>query len=106
MKPCILVLTCADDKEADVVAIALLNKKLIVCAKMSPITSKYYWKDAIESAEEVVMIMDSSEELFEQVETEVKLHHSYETINLVMLPVLKTSAGVAEWMSEGLSHTS
>lgn len=103
MKPCILLLTCADDKEADHISSTLLTERLIVCAKKSRVTSDFYWEKARDHAEEVLLIMDSSEELFEQVETQVGKLHSYKTFNLVALPVIKTTQGVRTWMEEGLA---
>ncbi len=102
MKPVSLFLTCADKKEADKIARSLLEKKLIVCAKSFPVTSTFYWKKNIDSADEVFLLMDSSEELFEEVEKEVRSLHSYETPNLIAVPVSKTSSGVVEWLKEGL----
>lgn len=103
MKPCILYLTCADEKEAELITVKLLDNKLVVCVKKSSITSRYYWKGKIESAREILLIMDSSEKLFDRVESEVKKLHSYETFNLVLVPAAKTSNGISEWMKEGLA---
>ena len=103
MKPCILLLTCADRAEADKISQVLLEKKLIVCAKKSSVSSDFYWEQSIDKAEEILLIMDSSEEMFEKIEEEVAKLHSYKTFNLVALPVSKTSKGVKEWMKEGLT---
>ncbi len=105
MKPILLQLTCANQKEADAIIQNLLKKKLIVCAKSFPISSTFYWKNSIESSDEIYVVMDSSEELFERVELEVKKLHSYETFNLVSVALTKTSRGVMEWMKDGLRPT-
>ncbi len=102
MKACVLMLTCANNTEADVIAEKLLNSKLIICAKKVAVSSQFYWKGSQEHSEEILMIMDSAEELFDKVEQEIRNHHSYETFNLVALPVTKTSKGVSDWMTEGL----
>lgn len=102
MKPCILYLTCANDLEADKIVDILLEKKLIVCAKKLTVQTKNYWKGKIESAREVLLIMDSSEELFSKVEGEVRELHSYDTFNLMSSPVTHLSTGIKEWMSQGL----
>lgn len=102
MKPCILLLTCADDKEADRISSTLLAEQLIVCAKKSQVKSDFYWEKSHDHAEEVLLMMDSSEELFDQVETQVEKLHSYKTFNLVALPVIKTTREVRSWMEEGL----
>ena len=67
MKPCLLFLSCKNIKEADKISGQLLKEKLIVCAKKIPINSSYLWKSKIESAQEVLLIMDSIEENFEKI---------------------------------------
>ncbi len=102
MKPVVLFLTCADKDETKKIVEFLLEKKLIVCAKSFPVNSTFFWKDKIDSSEEVLVVMDSSEELFQKVEDEVRKLHSYDTPNLTAVSVAKTSKGVIEWMTEGL----
>lgn len=102
MKMAIFYLVCADDREADKLSKILLQKKLVVCTKKLPVKSAFYWKSKIYNANEVLMLMESSEELFEKVETEIQKIHSHETFVFFSIPVNKASKGVAEWMKEGL----
>ena len=64
MKPNILFLTCTDSEEAEKISVTLLKKRLVVCIKKIPISSSYLYKGKIESADEVLLIMDSIEENF------------------------------------------
>lgn len=96
------MLTCADKIEAEKIVQSLLKKKLVVCAKSFPVNSVFYWKGEIDKAKEIFVVMDSSEELFEKVEKEVRRLHSYETPNLSAIPISKTSRGIIEWLKEGL----
>ncbi len=97
---CLLTLTCADGKEADKIADALLKKRLIACAKQLPVTSKFLWKGKIDKNEESLLIMESRMKLFEEVESEVTKLHSYETFVLEAVPVLDVSPKAKEWMSK------
>jgi len=49
-------------------------------------------------------VMDSSEELFDQAEQEVKRLHSYDTPNLVSVLVSRSSTGITEWMKQELKR--
>lgn len=102
MKPVFLFLTCKDDNEAKEIATVLLQKRLIVCAKRFSVSSTFLWEGKIDSGDEVMLTMDSVEELFEQVEKAVRKNHSYDTFVLTAVPVAKVSRGVAEWMKEEL----
>lgn len=98
----ILLLTCANEKEADKITHALLEKHLVVCIKKMPVSSSFLWKGKIGSAKEVLLLMESIESKFDKIENEVRKLHSYEAFVLVSLPVTKMSAGVANWIKENL----
>ena len=102
MKMTILFLSCANKKEADLIVESLLKKKLIACAKRTPISSAYRWKGKIESGCEVLLLMETVEEKFDAIEREVGTLHSYETFVLLSVPVNRVSKGVEKWMREGL----
>lgn len=102
MKMAIFVLTCGSQKEADVISKALLEKRLIACAKTLSVSSNFWWKSKLDSAEEVLLQMESVEENFEKTNKEVKKLHSYETFVLYSLPVNQTTKDVEEWLKKEL----
>lgn len=97
-----LHLTCETADEAGTIAGALLEHRLIVCAKIVPVESRFWWEGEIQQASEVVLIMDSAEDLFFAVEAEVGRMHSYETFVLQQLPLVGLSSAAMEWMDENL----
>jgi len=101
---CLLFLTCANNKEADKIAKALLKNQLIVCSKKTPVSSSFLWQGKIDSSKEVLLIMDSVESKFKQIEKQVKKLHSYDTPVLVSLPISQASSGVATWMKKELNE--
>lgn len=101
-KMVLLYLTCANDDEAQKIARTLLEEKLIVCAKKVVVKINYLWKGKIESDGEVLLIMDSIEEKFGEIEKEVKKLHSYDTFVLLSTPVNRASKGVEKWIEESL----
>lgn len=100
MNQCLLFLSCKNDVEADKISLQLLKKNLIVCAKKIPINSSYLWKNKIESAKEVLLIMDSIEENFEKVNQEVKKIHSYKTYTLLGTKVNQINKEAFDWIKE------
>lgn len=102
MKMGVLMLTCANQKEADKIAQSLLKKKIIVCAKAFPVSSSFLWKGKIESSDEILLLMDSVEENFEKINKEVKKLHSYKTFVLMSLAVNKTTKKVKDWIKTEL----
>jgi len=101
-KLCQLWLTCTDKAEADIIAITLLVKHLIACAKQIVVTSDFHWQGKIEHAGEVLLLMESSLELFDQIEKEVKKLHSYDTFVLTATPIAKISKKARFWLEKNL----
>lgn len=98
-----LFLACEDQAEADKIAQALLGQRLIVCAKQVPITMAYWWQDKIERGTEVLLIMESAEDLFEEIESEVAKIHSYDIFVLQALPFVKISRKATRWIDDNLT---
>lgn len=100
MKMAIYYLTCKDNTEADKISKILLEKRLVACAKKFPVESNFWWKNKIDNAKEVVVILESIEDNFEKINVEVKKLSSYETPLLFSIPVLKTTKGVGKWLKK------
>ena len=79
-------ITCKDIKEAKLIAAHLLEKKLIACANIFPVTSMFRWEGRIVDEPEIVMICKARKESFEKIKEEVKQLHSYEIPCIVALP--------------------
>ena len=103
MKPCLLFLSCKDIEEADKISLQLLKQKLIVCAKKIPIDSNYLWKNKIESAKEVLLIMDSIEENYKKIDKKVRKFHSYKVYNLLLIKANKINSGSFKWLQNNMS---
>ena len=101
---CYLYLTCENTTEATEIAEALLNKRLVVCAKQMPVSSDFHWQGTIEHGNEILLLMQSRLDLFEQVEAEVAKTHSYDTFVLEAVPISKISSDAEKWMKENLEN--
>lgn len=102
MKMAIYFLTCQDEFEAEKISKVLLEKRLIVCAKKFQIESSFWWKNNINSAQEIVVMLESIEENFGKINKEVKKLSGYETYILFSIPVSKTTKEVGNWLKKEL----
>jgi periplasmic divalent cation tolerance protein len=66
------------------------------------IESVYRWKGSIERAEEVLVIAKTARSRFAQLEREVRILHSYETPEIVALPIVEGSPAYLEWLAKSL----
>jgi periplasmic divalent cation tolerance protein len=103
---CYLYLTCEDLGEAKQIAQVLLEKHLVACAKFMPIECRYWWQDEITDGKEVLMMMESRQDLFDEVEKAIAPLHSYDTFVLESVPASKVSDRATKWMKECLGKES
>ncbi|CAN5626697.1 hypothetical protein BH23PAT2_BH23PAT2_02640 [soil metagenome] len=97
---CQVWLSCADNDEADKISHTLLERHLIACAKRFPVNSSYWWQKKIDNADETLLLMETKESLFDEIEAEVAKLHSYDTFVLYATPLVELSKRAVEWMGE------
>lgn len=106
MKYSILWLTCKNKREADEIAAVLLEKRLVACVKSMTIGSAAWWENKIEKSKEVLLMMESREDLFDQVKDEIDKLHSYDTPVLMATAVSKVSNKAEKWLTKSLKNVS
>jgi len=88
--------------EARRVGRILVEEHLAACVNLiGGMGSIYRWQDAVEEAQEVVMIAKTRADLFDRLEARVKELHSYECPCIVALPVWAGHAPYLEWIRSG-----
>ena len=94
------VVTTIDRHEAaDVLARAIVERKLAACVQIvGPMRSVYRWKGHIETAEEWMCIMKTTGARFPELERAIKAHHSYETPEILAVPVSAGNADYLAWL--------
>ena len=104
MKSYIQISTTTETKEqAQTIAQHLVDTKLAACVQITgPTTSIYRWKGKVESTQEWLCLIKTSEELFEKVETAIKKLHSYETPEIIAVPIVKGTKEYLSWLDDEL----
>jgi len=104
----IALMTTATKQEAQRIVHLLLNKRLIACANiLGPEESQFWWQGKTEKAEEFLVLMKSEERLFEKLSKTIKETHSYETPEILAVPIVEGWSPYLEWLNKslGLSPT-
>ncbi|MFH1721087.1 MAG: divalent-cation tolerance protein CutA [Candidatus Altiarchaeota archaeon] len=103
MKKYVLIETTAGSKkEAEKIAISLVEKKLVACVNYFPATSVYRWKGKVEKEEEYLLLAKTTDEKFEEAEREIKRLHSYECPAIIAIPIQEGSKDYLAWIVESL----
>lgn len=98
-----VIVTTSSKKEAQNIVTELLKKRLVACGNIiGPISSSFWWKGNIENSEEFFIFMKSQMSLFKRLEHEILELHSYETPEIVVLPIIKGSKPYLNWITKSL----
>ncbi len=100
MSFCVVYVTAKDEEEAEKIAKTLLEKRLIACANMFQIKSLYWWKGAIESDDEMALIMKTQKVNIERIIKEVKEIHSYEVPCIDSWSIEEGNPDFLEWIKD------
>jgi periplasmic divalent cation tolerance protein len=85
--------------EAEKAGRAVVASGLAACVNILPgMISLYRWQDAVERAEEVVMIVKTRASLAERVRVAIKETHSYDTPAILVLPIESADQTYLHWL--------
>ncbi len=95
----IVLMTASTKEEAVRIVHTLLEERLIACANiMDPVSSFFWWQGKIKEEKEVLVIMKSHETLFKKLSKRVMELHSYDTPEILALPIVNGSQSYLDWM--------
>ena len=98
----IVFMTASNGEEAARLADMLVGAHLAACVQILPeMESVYRWQGKIERAPEVLILAKTVRSKFEELEREVRALHSYDTPEIIAVPVVAGSARYLEWLSHG-----
>ena len=105
--PYLLVITVAGSKEeALMISKVVVDSRLAGCAQVSgPIESLYWWKGKTEKAEEWMCFMKSREDLFLELESEIRKVHSYDIPEIISLPIMHSGGKYFDWLEKELKSS-
>jgi periplasmic divalent cation tolerance protein len=108
MKSYIQISTTTETKEeAQKIAQYLVEQKLAACVQITgPIESTYRWRGNVETANEWLCLIKTREALFNKAQAAIKKLHSYETPEIIAVPIVKGSKEYLNWMDDGTENKS
>ena len=99
----VILVTVKDKKEASKIGQGLLNAKLIACANIvGGIQSLFWWQGKIDSSKEVLLILKTKKILFKKIVSKVKALHSYQTPEIIALPIVDGSEDYLNWIDSSV----
>lgn len=103
----VVLVTAANAAEAASLAEKLVGARLAACVQiLPPMSSVFLWKGTIQYQKEILLIAKTERSRFEELEREVRALHSYETPEIIALPITAGSAPYLKWLSASLDPQS
>ena len=96
-----IILTPASrEEEGRSIANTLVEKQLAACVNIIPkFSSVYRWEGKIQSETEVLLLIKTTKDLEAEVYREVQAVHSYDTPELITLPITNGSETYLDWLT-------
>ncbi len=100
----LLVFTNLPDRaSAETLATALIEARLAACVNILPACrSLYRWKDAIERADEIPLLIKTAQDRYPALEAAIRRQHPYELPEIVALPI---DRGLPEYLAWVVAET-
>lgn len=91
--------TCSSLEEARRIALNLVEARLAACVNILPgIESIYRWKDAVETADECLLVVKTSAERLSALEARIREIHSYDVPEVIAFSVADGSEPYLAWL--------
>ena len=99
----VVFMTAANGEEATRLAEMLVGAHLAACVQILPeMESVYRWQGKIERQSEILLLAKTTREKFAELEREVCALHSYDTPEIVAVPVAIGSGPYLQWLKDVL----
>ena len=103
----VVLMTAPNVEEATRIGEMLVERKLAACVQiLPPMTSIYVWKGEVERASEILLVAKSTRATFDELEAAVRAVHSYDTPEIIALPIVAGSPSYLSWLSNCLEEGS
>ena len=97
----VVLITAKDKRQARQIAQGLLKSRLAACVNLlDGVESLFRWKGKIDKAQEVLLIVKTKQKVFEKIVAKVKLLHSYQTPEIIALPLTGGSWNYLQWIND------
>jgi len=95
----VVLMTAGSQEEATRLAEMLVGAHLAACVQIMPqMESVYRWKGEVHRAPEFLLLAKTTSACFDELEREVRALHTYDTPEIVAVPVQQISSPYFDWL--------
>jgi periplasmic divalent cation tolerance protein len=102
----LVVLTTLEKQEdGERLASLLVESALAACVQiLPPMISIYRWQGAVERASEVLLLIKTTRDAYQRIETVIKENHPYQTPEIIALPVEAGLDAYLTWLAAAIAR--
>ncbi len=101
MNNCIIYCTVPNEFNANLIATTLVEENLAACVNILPsVTSVYKWEGIVQNDNELLLVIKTREEKFEEIESKIKSLHEYNLPEIISVPIIKGSEEYQNWIQK------
>ncbi len=95
----IVMTTCGDKANAELIATRLVDARLSACVQMFPIESMYRWEGAVQHAHEWMLFCKIKAIDYAMVEAAIRAAHSYSNPEIVEVGIENGAQAYLDWIA-------
>ena len=97
----LVLCACPDQSTAQNIAEQLVDKRLAACINILPgVTSIYQWQGKRETAQEHLLLIKTTDEVYEALEQAITNLHPYELPEVIAVSITRGLGPYLNWISE------
>ena len=103
----VVITTTETEEDAERLAHLLVERELAACVQVLPqITSVYRWQGKVERAGETLLLIKTTRQAYPRLESAIKENHTYQTPEIIALPVEAGSIEYLDWLNASVKPQS
>jgi len=95
-----ILTTAPNSEQAKRIIDTLLNAKFAACIQTIPIDSHYVWEGEVCNDKEILLVIKTTNALFNEVEQAICAQHEYDIPQIVQLPITEGFNPYLNWISQ------
>ena len=97
----LVLCTCPDEDSAKGLSASLVEEKLAACVSIvNPISSIFTWQGKIDTEQESLLLIKTTETAYSALEQAIKQRHPYDVPEIIAIPVPGGSTEYLNWIRE------
>jgi periplasmic divalent cation tolerance protein len=101
MEPLLVLTNVPDRAVAEKLAHALVEARVAACVNvLAPCRSIYRWQGAVESTDELPVLIKTTQAHYAAVEKLIRHHHPYAVPELIAIPITQGLPAYLDWLAQ------